>query len=288
MHNLLAMGHPGLGNRMLDRRRERIAMVTLTMADIGPPCSPEEATNRHSLLARLPEITRTEHTVDYWAGQRHYVGRPPPARLLSMPNLRRVVSTSVRRLWLREIGIPPCARPVWLALHRASPLGEALDPMRLDPPLGWGRVIPVLRFPSLCRIVAGKLVDLGLDAAGSALIGALLRFASVRETAGARATPASVGFVIRFLAHAAWLDHMFGVRETPRTLTDLGLLLATADEIDHRLVWPPDVSRTSDLGRSFLAELTRIRAEARAPADRHAALAAVCWFAAGAIVPGGS
>src|SRR4051812_34381527 len=83
VHNLLSLGHPALEGRGLERRQERIVDAPLPIAELGPPQTAEEAVRRHSLLARVPEITRTEHLVEYWAGRRRYVGRLPPAHLLA-------------------------------------------------------------------------------------------------------------------------------------------------------------------------------------------------------------
>jgi hypothetical protein len=276
VHNLLALGHPGLARRGLERRQERIVDASLPIAELGPPQTAEEAVRRHSLLARLGEITRTEHTVEYWAGRRRYVGRQPPSHLLALPRVRRVSTTSVRRLWFKEIGVPQCGRPLWIALHRASPLGEALDPLRLEPPLAWERVLPVLRFPALARAVAGRLLEIGLEGVGTALVAALLRFASLRESAGV--TPAGAAFAIRFLAHLFWLQHLYGGDELTAN-GDLVALLLSAADIDPRLVFPPDAPAGAPVGADLRERLARLRATAELPPDRQTALAAVCRFA---------
>jgi hypothetical protein len=124
--------------------------------------------------------------------------------------LRNVRVDLVRRSWLREIGIPAAGRAAFLALNVASPLGEALDPLRLDPPLSWSRILPVLRFPALCRIVAGRALEIGVRRAGDAFAEALFRYASLQEPAGGLGvTPAGVRFAIGFLAHIVWLDVLF-------------------------------------------------------------------------------
>lgn len=277
VHNLLALVHPGLLGRSAERRQEQIVAVTLPIADLGPPSTAEEVVRRHSLLARLPEITRSEHTVEYWAGRRRYVGRPPPAHLLALPRVRRVSTTSQRRLWLKEIGVPASARGLWAALQRASPLGEALDPLRLEPPPAWERILPVLRFPALCRLVAGRLVEVGIEAAGAALVPALLRFASARDAAGA----GDVAFAVRLLAHAFWLDHLTVGSALPGA-SDLGALLAAAFDLEPRLVWPPDLDGGAPLAAAVRARFERLLTEARAGAlDRLEVATTVCRFATG-------
>ena len=194
LHDLLALGHPDLGGAR-SRRADRVAAAALELAAIGPPATAREAVNRHSLLARLPEIVRVDRTVHFWLGRQTFVGRRPPPRVTSMPKLRRVRIEQTSRSWLREIGIPVVGRQAFLALNVASPLGEALDPLRLDPPVAWGRILPVLRFPALARVVAGQAVGLGIDRSGDALADALYRFASFHDPpAGVDASPEAVAF----------------------------------------------------------------------------------------------
>ncbi len=281
VHNLLALVHPRLLGRSAERRQEQVVAVTLPIADLGPPTTAEEVVRRHSLLARLPEITRSEHTVEYWAGRRRYVGRPPPAHLLALPRVRRVSTSSQRRLWLKEIGVPACARGLWAALQRASPLGEALDPLRLEPPPAWERILPVLRFPALCRLVAGRLVEVGIEPAGAALVPALLRFASARDATGAAATPGDVAFSVRLLAHAFWLDHLT-VGSTLAGSGALGALLAAAFDLEPRLVWPPDLDGGAPLAAAVRARFERLLTEARAGAPERLEVArTLCRFATG-------
>src|SRR5262245_52592456 len=52
LHDLLALGHPEIAGRGLDKRQERIAAAALTLASLGPPGTAADAVNRHSLLAR--------------------------------------------------------------------------------------------------------------------------------------------------------------------------------------------------------------------------------------------
>lgn len=281
VHNLLALGHPGLGGRAGDRRQQRIVESTLPIAEVGAPPSAEEAVRRHSLLARLGEITRSEHTVEYWAGRRQFIGRAPPARLLALAGLRRVTTTSLRRLWFKEVGVPAPAVPVWNAVHSASPLGEALDPLRLEPPLAWERILPVLRFPALCRLVAGRLLEVGLEPAGGALVAALLRFVAAGGPSGPAASPEAVAFAVRFVAHLAWLHHLWGSAPGISGPSDLAALLVAAKEVEPRLLWPPDVARDSELAAGLRARLDHLRDEVMQGAkDRHAVMLGLCRFAA--------
>jgi hypothetical protein len=281
VHNLLALGHPEIAGRGAEARQERIAAAATLLASAGPPRSMSEAVSRHSLLSRLPEIVRSDRTVHFWVGRRNFVGRVPPRRLTALPKLRNVRVDLVRRSWLREIGIPAVGRAAFLALNLASPLGEALDPLRLEPPLAWSRILAVLRFPALCRAVAGRALELGVGPAGEAFADALFRFASLQEPAGGMAASAeALRFAIRFLAHLIWIDLLFrappaATAELPRELgSELAVILTAAARTAPELVWPPDLPRSGELGRAFASRLEAMAAHVAAqnPARLDAAL----------------
>jgi hypothetical protein len=278
LHNLLALGHPELGGPGVLRRQTRIAAAARQLASLGPPRTAEDAVARHSLLARLPDIVRVDRTVRFWLGRQSFVGRTPPARVTALPGLRRVRIESTSRSWLREIGIPAVGRPAFLALNVASPLGEALDPLRLDPPVTWGRIFPVLRFPSLARVVAGNAVALSVDRVGDALADALYRFVSYHDPAYEfHASPEVIGFAIRFIAHLVWLDVLFGagsqrgeaqdLAAVDRSLepgTELAVIMTAAATTDRALVWPRDVPDSGDTADAFRARLDALAKRASA------------------------
>jgi hypothetical protein len=282
VHDILALAHPGLDGEDGDRARVRVAETALALADVGPPASAAEAVARHTLLARLPEVVQPERVVSHWLGRRRYVGRTPSALIRALPGTGGVAPQEIRRVWLREVGVAPPARPAWVALHRASPLGEALDPLRLDPPLAWERILPILRFPPLARLVAGRVLELGLSVAGGALASALFRYAAAGEPGAGAAPPASVAFAIRFLAHLLWLDRLFvqGAPPAPPEASDLAALLVAAWELEPRLLFPPDVSASSDVGRAFSTLLPEWRASVLSTAaERYEIARSVCRYA---------
>ena len=268
VHDLLTLGHPRIGTGPgAEARIERVAAAATALAELGAPATLERTLVRHSLVARLPDAVRFDHTVRFWLGRRTFVGRTPPARILALPRLRGVTVESVRRGWLREVGVLAAARPAFAALTEASPLGEALDPLRLDPAWSWGRVLSILRFPPLFRLVAGRLVDLGVGQTGDALAEALYRFVSLEDTAGpVHASPAAVSCAVGFLAHMTWLDHLFAptaAQNGPTAATgdagrELAVVLAAAEQVEPELIWPPDVPRGSDLGQGFARRLDRL------------------------------
>ena len=301
VHDLLALAHPRIASGPgSEARIGRIAAVATALGSLGAPRTLRQTLARHSLVARLPEVMRLDRTVRYWLGRQTFVGRRPPARVLALPRVRGVKVETVRRAWLRDVGVPAAARPAFLALTEGSPLGEALDPLRLDPPPSWGRVLPALRYPVICRLVAGRMVEIGVGRAGDALAQALYRFASLRDSTGPVAPSAeAVAFALGFLAHITWLDHLFDrqlfdqlsratwsstTSSTPRTSTgsggasetvgrDLAVVLAAAAEVEPRLIWPSDVTRASDLGQGFASLLGRMF-------DRHDVKRSSHWSAA--------
>ncbi|MFL5305518.1 MAG: hypothetical protein ACJ8F1_09900 [Polyangia bacterium] len=274
LHDLLALGHPDLVGPGLSRRQERIAAAARGLAAVGPPRTAAEAVARHSVLGRMGEIIRVDRTVRFWLGRQTFVGRTPPSRITALPGLRRVRVEQAARVWLREIGIPGPGRVAFVELNAASPLGEALDPLRLDPPPGWGRMLSVIRFPVLARVVAGAALDLGIERAGDALAAALYRYVSLHDPpVGLRPSGDGAAFALRFLAHLVWLDVLF--RADGRTVVDerqrppgagleLAVVLTAAERTQPQLVWPDDVSADSDLGRAFRARLDGYAAQAAA------------------------
>lgn len=269
VHDLLALAHPSIATGVgSDARVERVAVEAASLAALGPPATLAVLLARHSLLARLPEVTRSDRTVHYWLGQKTFVGRQPPARLLALPRVRGVKVDVVRRSWLRDVGVPAAARPAFVALTEASPLGEALDPLRLDPPPSWGRLLSALRFPASCRLVAGHLIETGLGPVGDALADALYRFVSRQDVSGAYPpTPAAVAFAIGFLAHLVWLEMVFDGAGQARKDRDrpagdaagreLAVLLAAAEQRAPALLRPTDVPPRSDLDARFTQHLAR-------------------------------
>lgn len=290
LHDLLALAHPDLGGPGLTRRQEQIAAAALELASVKAPTTAREAVNRHALLARLPEIVRVDRTVRFWLGRQTFVGRTPPGRIMALPSLRRVRVERASRSWLREIGIPAVARRALLALNVASPLGEALDPLRLDPPLGWGRILPVLRFPVLARAVAGSVVDLGVERSGDALAGALYRYAGMHDPPlGVPVSGESVAFAIGFLAHLVWLDVLYPPEASAARAhepgrepgLELAVVITAAARTRRALVWPADVPADGELGRAFAARLEALDARAAAAGSpRLAAALSIADFAA--------
>lgn len=285
VHNLLALAHPRVATGPgAELRVRRVAEAATELAAVGAPASMAETLARHSLLSRLWEIRRRDHTVRFWLGTRTFVGRSPPGRVLALPRVRGVRVETVRRIWLRDVGVHAAARPAFAALTEASPLGEALDPLRLDPPVSWERLLTVLRFPAVARLVAGRVLQVGVTVAGDALAESLYRYGAVQLPDGPDGRE-SLAFALAFLAHVVWLDHLLeptspfaggrGARTPgvpfgseafldPEVVvpegagSELATLLSAAVDVRPELVWPPDVPRESALGQRFERALARV------------------------------
>ena len=282
-HDLLLLGHPEIVGR--PREQERVAKLAQELADLGPPADLCEAVARYSLLARLPDVVRVEHQVRVgpsWLRFELRATRGSPSA--AMRALARLTSTPVasrRRGWWTEIGFPVCADGAIEALFRACPLLEAMDPMRLHPPLSWRRILPALRFPTLGRVVAGRMVEIGSEPAGSALGMALLRFGSAGERDEAPASGEEIAFAIRFVAHVHWLHQLFGANRELAAGSDFAALLAAAADVEPRLLWPPDIVRDRGPGLRFARTLERLRAETPpCVPDRYRAMRTLCALAA--------
>ena len=305
VHNLFALSHPSWGQKAgRERWQAGVIAEALALASVGPPASPAEAARRHVLLGGLPGVGRMDALVRYWLGQRAFIGQRPPPRLLSWPRARRVKVETTRRSWLREVGVPPAARPVMLALATASPLDEASDPLRLDPPFCWSRVLPVLRFPVLGRWVAQRLLAPGFEKVGAVLADALLRFALVQEPdAPLAASPGAVAVALKFLAHLAWLDLLFreddAGKDDPESRDDrrssggpssaggsfaLEALLVAAAVERPSLLWPPDVKQHTPEATRMQAQIAAWQFRLAAATMEATSPALTTWAAAHGVV----
>jgi hypothetical protein len=281
-HNLLLLGHPEIARRYRDQ--ERICALAQELADLGPPVDLREAVARYSLLARLPEVVRVEHHVSVGPNWLRFelraTGGSPSAAMRALAHLTSTPLASRRHDWWKEIGFPVCADEAIETLFCTCPLLEAMEPLRLHPPLSWRRILPVLRFPALGRAVAGRVLEMGSEPTASALATALLRFGSAGDK-GAPASAEEIAFAIRFLAHVHWLHQLFGSGSEPSAGSDLAALLAAAADVEPRLVWPPDVARESGPGLKFTRTLDRLRVEApQCVPDRYRAMRTLCVLAA--------
>jgi len=263
VHNLLFLSHPLVRD---SERRKRLRMRTIqsTLAIAWPerPQSLEEVVARHTLLMQIPRIR---------------LQRPGPVgrrRFFALTRFRDAPSSvDDGRLWLDGCGIAPDARPIWDRLLDASPLEDALHPLRYEPASSWPRVESILAYRPLCRLVANNVLRLGLRQAGDALVAAFLKHASgsVPAVSGGAARLA-----FQFFAHLLWLCFLQSSDAGARSSSgDVGPLLAclaaTAGSVSAsqipaencRWLLPPDVPRASPLAVDFLRWLHGFEAYAK-------------------------
>ncbi|HEV8322815.1 MAG TPA: hypothetical protein VG389_14470 [Myxococcota bacterium] len=160
-HNLMALTHPSLRAGLVARRAHtRIAAFTRgLLAGIPAAATPRDAVALHTVLWNLPRARRTDRTVRYWAGTRHYVGQAPPARMVRWPRLRRVQVEEAQRTWMAEGLQADDERVLLRDLLQRSPVTDLChvrDGFRATPALA------ALAAPGLCRYVTDRLLERGL------------------------------------------------------------------------------------------------------------------------------
>ncbi len=143
LHDLVQTTHPDLSGLFRGSASERLLrVVDLTLDRIPPPASVGDALSRHTWMARMLEIARTDTSVHFWVGSRQFLGEEPPARLLAWPELRRVRvdKTPHALLDLPAAGghVDPArfASAVAHVLSR-TPLTDVATCTRLEPAFAW-------------------------------------------------------------------------------------------------------------------------------------------------------
>lgn len=168
-HNVLFLSHPAAARPSVTLGAlERLASATRTLLHLPPARSPEALIARHTVLARITEIVRTDVEVRFWAGRRAFHGQIPPRRLTALPALRRVEQRPSQVRW---IDTPLLARQVTLLglLLRRSPLTDLLTPARPEPEFDWLQAAAPLGQPAIARLVAHDYLARGLETVGPPL-----------------------------------------------------------------------------------------------------------------------
>jgi hypothetical protein len=142
-HDILQAANPifdaplrrGSAARILD-------LAVATIARVPEPASVGEALSRHTWLSRIPDVTRTDTDITWWAGARQFRGVDPPERLQAWPHLRRV---SVDRTAHRLLDLAPLAvdrerlESAVAALLSRTPLTDLATCSRIAPIFAWRR-----------------------------------------------------------------------------------------------------------------------------------------------------
>jgi hypothetical protein len=140
-HDLLHATNPGFCTPFRRGAAERILESAVAILDRTPnPATVREALSRHSWMARILDVHRTDTEVSWWSETRRFLGREPPVRLRAWPSLRRVSVVRTRRAVL---DLDPIAveRGAWTSafasLLTRSPLTDLETCTRAAPAFAW-------------------------------------------------------------------------------------------------------------------------------------------------------
>ena len=142
LHDVLQSTNPSFDSAL--RRGAAVRILELaqqTLDRVAPAAHVGEALSRHSWLARLLALSRTDTDVAWWTGSRTFRGVAPPARLRAWPELRRVtvVATARTLLELTPLAVDrdKLLGAVACLLDR-SPLTDLATCTRAAPVFAWG------------------------------------------------------------------------------------------------------------------------------------------------------
>jgi hypothetical protein len=143
LNDLLCAANPGFDAPLRRGAAKRIlALASATIERVPAPASVRDAVSRHSWLARVLDVARTDTEVAWWTGSRRFLGVEPPPRLRSWPELRRVrvVATPRPLLDLAPLAFDrgPFAEAIAWMLAR-TPLTNLATCTRATPSFAWGQ-----------------------------------------------------------------------------------------------------------------------------------------------------
>jgi hypothetical protein len=140
-HDLLQAASPTFDSPLRRSAAARIlAVATEAIERVPEPANVLEALSRHTWLARVLDVARTDTTVSWWSGSRTYLGVEAPRRLQAWPDLRRVsvVATPHPLLEVSPLAIDRGRLGDAVArLLTRTPLTELATCTREAPPFVW-------------------------------------------------------------------------------------------------------------------------------------------------------
>ena len=146
MHNLCCLQHPRI-RRLSPRRRAEIhACARALLSEVPSIDSQAALIRRHTLTHRIGTIARLDTKIQFWLGEREFLGRPPPSRMMKWPRLRRVAVESQTHL-LSQL-LDEADRALLAALRQASPLHSLLT---LSSEGEFADAVRSLRFSAIAR-----------------------------------------------------------------------------------------------------------------------------------------
>jgi hypothetical protein len=141
LHDILQATNPSFDTSLRRRAARRILKLAAEAVDrVGSPANVLEALSRHTWLARVLDLARTDSEVSWWIGSQTFRGIEPSRRLQAWPKLRRVsVARSPRTLLeLAPLAVERAALVDAVAkLLACSPLTELATCTRVTPPFSW-------------------------------------------------------------------------------------------------------------------------------------------------------
>jgi len=148
LHDVLQSTNPSFDSPLRRGAAARILDLALqTLERVPPAAHVGEALSRHSWLARLFELSRTDTDVSWWTGSRTFRGVAPPARLQAWPELRRVTVVATPRPLLELTPLAVDRDKLVGAVARMlerSPLTDLATCTRAAPAFAWQRTTMAL------------------------------------------------------------------------------------------------------------------------------------------------
>ena len=204
VHNLLFFSHPDAKRWSVSRRRsQQVLELTARLLQRGPCATVEEVLARHTILANLSHLSRTDVVVDYWAAVEEFRGQRPPRRLMRWPRLRRVRPSARTLSWLHEDKLSDDQLQLLGSLFALSPLTDLVTPHRTSPAFSWEPHARYLQHPQLARLLCHLYLEAGLPRVGPALARAFWELAAARPR-----RPAAVAIVCQFLLYLIALHQL--------------------------------------------------------------------------------
>ncbi|MCK5800312.1 MAG: hypothetical protein KAI47_24145, partial [Deltaproteobacteria bacterium] len=167
LHNILFLSHPEVASWTVRHHRlQDLVAFTQWCLNVPVPLDEAELVARHTILANLTALTRTDVEVRFWVGHRRFLGQEPPRRLLRWPKVRRISRREEQVGWLASGTLSEDQDALLNALFHASPLTALLTVTRAAPGLRWEPLLPYLMRPRVCRVVAHAYLAEGLSRVG--------------------------------------------------------------------------------------------------------------------------
>jgi hypothetical protein len=229
LHDILQCANPNLDRALRRRAAARIcdnaeATIERTMA----PVNLLEALSRHTWLARVLDIKRTDTRVSWWTGSRSFFGVEPPQRLIAWPGLRRVrvVRSSQPLVSLAPLAIDRdrLVQGVRKLLER-TPLTDIATCTRAAPAFALHDTILALIATPSGRTLALRALDHLPNQEVDAALGRATRDALARSRSTAQAALALLGDRAIARAQAQWIS--------PHPPADVTLLPSGAPSADQ-------------------------------------------------------